>query len=158
MNKIYDKMVDNNKNNKNENGGFIALITAVLLSATVMAVALSGSNEIGAIFDQANRKAYRLAATENALFCLDQAFVELAHDYFYSVGNVNVPYPNKQCSILSVTAIASSTMPTLPKGALKSITVTGTAADPRYHIIATITAQVLLGDGKISLLSETTDF
>jgi hypothetical protein len=138
----------------NKNSGFIALITAVLLSAAVMAVALVGSVGIAAIFDQANRKVYRLAATENALSCLDQAFVELAHDYFYSV----VHYPGEQCSIISVTSIASSTMPTIPLGSLKSIIVTGSAPDPRYHITATITAQVLLGDGEISLLSESTDF
>jgi hypothetical protein len=144
--------------------GYIALITAVVLSAAVMAVALTGSASIGAIFDQATRKAYRMAATENALFCLDQTFVELAHDYFYSVDNqsdasdLSVRYPDQQCSIVSVTSIASSTLPTIPLDSLKSIIVTGTAADPHYHITATIRAQVLLGDGKISLLSETTDF
>lgn len=147
-----------NKNITHTSRGFIALITALLLSAAVMAVALSGSADIGAIFDQTNRKVYRLAATENALSCLDQVFVELAHDYFYSVGNPGVYYPGQQCSIISVTAIVSSTMPTLPKGSLKSVTVSGTAADPRYHITANMTAQVLLGDGKISLLSESTDF
>lgn len=137
-----------NKNFSHANGGFIALITAVLLSAAVMAMALSGSAEIGAIFDQVNKKTYRLAATQNALSCLDQVFVELAHDYFYSISSA-VQYPDKQCSIISVNAIASST---------KSVVVTGSAADPRYHITATMTAQVLLGDDKISLLSETTDF
>jgi hypothetical protein len=148
-----------NKKYKNKNSGFIAIITAVLLGAAVMAVALSGSATIGAIFDQVNRKTYRLAATENALFCLDQVFIELAHDYFYTVAtSTTVQYPNNQCSIISVIPIASSTLPTLPLGSLKSVIVTGTAADPRYHITATITAQVLLGDGKISLLSESTDF
>ena len=49
-------------------------------------------------------------------------------------------------------------MQTLPIGSLKSVIVTGMAADLRYHIMAVITAQVLLSDGKISLLSETTDF
>jgi hypothetical protein len=152
-----------NKVNKNKNGknGFVALITAVLLSAAVIAVALSGSTGIVAIFDQANRKTYRLAATKNALLCLDQASVELAHDYFYSVGNqsgdtdLTIQYPDEQCSIISVTTIASST---IPLGSLKSVIVIGTVADPHYHITATITVQVLLGDDKISLLSESTDF
>jgi hypothetical protein len=54
-----------------------------------------------------------------------------------------------------VTTIASST---IPLGSLKSVIVIGTVADPHYHITATITVQVLLGDDKISLLSESTDF
>ena len=152
------KYMNKKSSHGNKNGGFIAIITAVLLGATVMAVALSGSATIGAIFDQANRKTYRLAATKNALYCLDQVFLELAHDYFYTIATPTLPYPSRQCSILSVIPIASSTVQDLPSGSLKSVIVTGTAADPRYRITAVINAQVLLGDGKISLLSETTDF
>ena len=92
---------------KNRSDGFIAIIAAVLLGAAVMAVALSGSATIGAIFDQVNRKTYRLIATKNALYCLDQVFLELAHDYFYTVGAAAVQYPSKQCSIISVTPMAS---------------------------------------------------
>ena len=118
-----------------------------------MAIALVGSAEIGAIFDEVNRKEYRLEADEAALSCLDTAFVELAHDYFYSVQYPGIEYPGAEnsgqnCSIVSVTG----------SGPQKSVVVTGSAADPRYHITATITAQVLQSDNKISLLSETTAF
>jgi hypothetical protein len=130
----------------NSIGGFAALVLVVLVSAALMAAVLGNATSVSNIFDEANHKQYRLTATNAALACLDRTILELTHDYFFtiSVTTAGVSYPILHCSIVSVGE----------SGLIASVIVSGNS----NNVTATVTAQVLLSDRNISVLSETTSF
>jgi hypothetical protein len=136
---------------KEQNRGFAALISVVLVSAALMAAVLQNTNTIAVLFDEANHKQYRLSATQSALWCLDTAVLEITHDYFFEVASSSpVSYPISHCSIVSV----GETIGSVAGSGYVTVIVTGKS----NNIMATIIVQVLLSDRKISLLSEKTFF
>ena len=58
----------------------VITVASLLLSFSFMQ-----SIEIAHFFDATQRKGYRLMNHYNALNCIDQAVLNLAHDYFYQV-------------------------------------------------------------------------
>jgi hypothetical protein len=147
--------------NTNNNGGFVALITALMVSAGLMLFALSASQAVAGLFDEINRKQYRISATEAALACLNQVFIELEHDYFYNVdpNHAAIAYPDLRCSILSVVSANSSAIN--DPAALRAVAVkgySGVSSTTPGSITATVSAQVLISSQNISLVSEMTGF
>lgn len=126
--------------------GFVALISVVLVSAYLMAAVLQNTTIVADIFDEANHKQYRLSAAQSALACLDQSILEFTHDYFFEIAaSSGVSYQSAHCSIVS----AGETAGGVPGDGRETIVVSGTSHD----VTATIVAQVLLSNQKISLVS-----
>jgi predicted solute-binding protein len=122
-----------------------------MISAALMVIALSSAQSVGMLYDEINHKQQRVAATASALTCLNLAFVELEHDYFYHVDKPGINYASLHCSILSVTSTNSNDINA--PGADRSISVSGTSI-----IAAVIDAQVLINSQNISVLSSTVIF
>ncbi len=135
---------------QNTKKGFIAIITAVVLSSALMLIALADSGNMSTVFDMVMRKEYRVEASKSAQTCLDHLYVELAHDYFYTVPPQGIYYADDICSISSVT------VGDLPL--TRDVVVDGFAPDQRRFIKASIHARISLGDTSISLINATTSF
>lgn len=139
---------------KGKNKGFIALISIILVSAALMAAVLQNTAATASAFDEANRKEHRFLAIQSALACLDQAVLELTHDYFFSVSAASsssgVSYQERQCSIVLVGETAGG----IPGDGRDEIMVAGFSSG----IIADLDVEVLLSAGKINLVSEKTFF
>ena len=71
---------------KNEERGFVALISVILVSTVLLAAVLQNSAIAGDLFDEASHKQHRLFAVQSALVCLDHAVLEITHDYFFLLG------------------------------------------------------------------------
>ncbi len=85
------------------NKGFIALTLVLSVSGLLLGLVAASSLQSITFFDQVMRKQYRYMNYHNARNCIDQAFLELAHDYFFTTEtSIFIPYFN--CSILSVRA------------------------------------------------------
>lgn len=151
--KTQDKIEQLNTNER----GFIALISVLIISSALLVAVLTSAESIGIIFDEANHKQSRVLATQAALFCLDKVFIELEHDYFYTIASSTPTiYTSPQCSILFV-GIASSNLNA--PGPQRIITVKGqSAAVSQGGVVATITAQVLINSQNISLMSSAVIF
>ncbi len=67
------------------NQGFIALTLVITVATLLLTFSFVQSIEIGHFFDQTQRKQYRLMNYYNAGNCIDQAVLNLAHDYFYRI-------------------------------------------------------------------------
>jgi hypothetical protein len=107
------------------------------------------------ISDEANHKKYRIEATQNALACLQVAYEELGRDYFY---NIMEPVgPEAGCKIISVTGNTNNIN---NPGATRTVITSGQAGGGFFttSVTAYVTAQVLLNDQKISLLSSKVTF
>lgn len=88
-------------NKKSKNSGFIALTLVVTVATLLFVISLIQSIEIGHFFDQVRLKEYRLMNYYNAYNCIDQAVLNLAHDYFYRIATTT-KMSNLNCSIDSV--------------------------------------------------------
>ncbi|HEY9583760.1 MAG TPA: hypothetical protein VJI66_02250 [Candidatus Paceibacterota bacterium] len=86
-NKIY-------KNNE----GFIALTLVITISVLLLTFSYMQSIDVAHFFDMTLRKKYRLMNYHNAWNCIDQAILNLAHDYFYEV-HTPVTILDLHCSI-----------------------------------------------------------
>lgn len=86
------------------NKGFIAITTVLTVSGILLVLVAASSLQSATFFDQVVRKEYRLINYYNAGNCIDQAILELAHDYFFTT---SIERKNKyfDCSILSVVAV-----------------------------------------------------
>ena len=137
--------------------GFIALITALIISATMMVLVLGNSQKIADIFDQINHKQYRVAATRAALVCLDTVMREFEHDYFFEVKDPGVSYPDSNCSILSVTSVSGDIE---NPSATRVVSVKGSSVPDGTlgAISARIDAQALINSQNISLVSSAVIF
>jgi hypothetical protein len=84
-----------------KNQGFAALTLVIFVTSNLFIFVTSNAIEASQFFDQALRKEYRAINFYNAESCIDQAILELAHDYFFLT---NTPLEKKDflCSILSV--------------------------------------------------------
>lgn len=83
------------------NRGFIALTLTITLSSLLLAFSFSQSIDIGHFFDQTLIKKYRLMNYYYAESCIDQAIINITHDYFYTISApLNIPYLH--CSIESI--------------------------------------------------------
>lgn len=78
--------------------GFIALTLIITVSSLLLAFSFMQSIEITHFFDQTQRKEYRLMNYYNARNCIDQAILNIAHDYFYEVLS-SFDTRDLQCSI-----------------------------------------------------------
>jgi len=144
--KIKAKQKTNQKN-----GGFVALISAVLVSAVLLAIVLQNTVMVASLYDEANHKQHRFFAVQSAAYCLDRAILELTHDYFYQISSSTaVSYASGYCSIVSV----GETVGGVVGDGHITITVSGIS----YGITATIVEHVLLSNQNISQLFEQTYF
>ena len=73
------------KNNPQNNKGFVAMTLVITVASLLLSFSFMQSIEIAHFFDATQRKGYRLMNHYNALNCIDQAVLNLAHDYFYQV-------------------------------------------------------------------------
>ncbi len=85
------------------NKGFIALTLVLSVSTLLLGLVAASSLQSFTFFDQVMKKQYRFMNRYNALNCIDQAILELAHDYFYITETARF-IPHFQCSIISVRA------------------------------------------------------
>ncbi len=69
------------------NKGFIALTLIISVTSLLLAFSYMQSIEIALFFDQTRLKEYRYMNYYNAYSCIDQAIVNIAHDYFYKVSS-----------------------------------------------------------------------
>jgi hypothetical protein len=102
-----------------------------------LAFAYIRSIEIAHFFDQVTRKEYRLMAYYFAYDCIDQAILNLSHDYFYTV---TVPefLPDFHCYIDSV----------VTQGNIRKISVMGI-----YNgVSASRSVEVRMEDDSLSVL------
>ena len=65
--------------------GFVALTLVITVASLLLVFSLTQSIEIAHFFDQTERKLYRLMNHYYAYNCIDQAVLNLTHDYFYEV-------------------------------------------------------------------------
>ncbi len=86
------------------NKGFIALTLVITTASLLLAFTYMQSIEIALFFDQTRLKEYRLINYYNAGSCIDQAILNLAHDYFYEV-STPIIIPDFNCVIDSVESI-----------------------------------------------------
>jgi hypothetical protein len=85
------------KNNK----GFAAFILVVSISSLMLAFSFMQAIEYGHYFDAVQTKEYRLMSYYSAYSCIDQAFLALSHDYFFTT-NIEIPIKDLNCVIKSV--------------------------------------------------------
>jgi len=134
-----------------KNSGFVALVSAVLVSAFLLAMVLQNTMTVALLYDEVNHKQHRLLAVQSASYCLDHVILELTHDYFYQISSsTDVSYVSGYCSIVSV----GETVGGVVGDGQITITVSGIS----YGITTTIVEQIKLSDGKISLISGRTYF
>ena len=86
--------------------GFIALTLVLMVASTLLALVYTRAIDTALFYDQATRKEYRTMSYYYARACLDQAILNLAHDYFYTVSSPR-SISEYFCSIVSVTASGS---------------------------------------------------
>ncbi len=67
------------------NKGFIALSLIISVTSLLLAFSYTQSIEIALFFDQTRLKEYRSMNYYNAYSCIDQAILNISHDYFYTV-------------------------------------------------------------------------
>lgn len=148
------KSIQFSRTKSSHNSGFIALISVVLVSAFLLTAVLEHTNFVAALFDETNHKQRRFLAVQSALACLDTVVLEFTHDYFFEVTSSDissgVSYQRTDCSIVSV----GETSGGVPGDGRRTVVVTGNFSGVR----ATITADVMLSDRKISLISQKTFF
>ena len=87
----------NNLNKK----GFIALTLVITIASLLLAFSYTQSIETAIFFDQTRLKEYRQINFYNAYSCIDQAILNISHDYFYKVSSP-VELPDFHCVIDSV--------------------------------------------------------
>ena len=80
------------------NRGFIAITLVISVTSLLLVFSYIQSIEIAHFFDQTRLKEYRLMNYYNASSCIDQAILNLAHDYFYEV-TTPVIIPDLNCTI-----------------------------------------------------------
>lgn len=85
------------------NKGFIALTLVIFVSSVTLAFVAIQSIESGHFFDMTVQKKYRLMSGYFADDCIDQAVLELAHDYFFNPTSPHV-VSHLHCVIDSVVA------------------------------------------------------
>lgn len=81
-----------------KNKGFIALILVVVISSLMLAFSFMQSIEFGHFFDQVQTKEYRLISHYSAYSCIDQALLNLTHDYFF-ITLKKIEYSDLDCYI-----------------------------------------------------------
>lgn len=72
---------------RNTKRGFVALTLVITISSLLLVFSFTRSIDIGHFFDMTQRKEYRLISYYRAYSCMDQAILNLTHDYFYQVSN-----------------------------------------------------------------------
>ncbi len=88
----------------NKQKGFIALTLILTVASLLLAFSYTQSIDIGHFFDMTRIKEYRLINYYNAGSCIDQAILNLSHDYFYEI-NTPTQLTDFGCVIESVTKI-----------------------------------------------------
>lgn len=122
--------------------GFIALISAVIISTVLLTLAVSiGSNTFFARFDALNRE-YKRLSLGFAESCITTALGKIGADYNYTASNVTVPLgtlygKTAECKIASVSAGA-------PVSGKKTFTITAKANF--NNAFSTITTQATAQD------------
>ena len=152
--KKYTSLTKNSKEN-----GFVAFITAFIVSMALLLSALTFSQGVGYIFDEVTRKQYRTLAAEAAFSCADHVFHQFEYDYFYTVEKPGIFYPITYCTVLSVGSTDSSDLNN--PSSLRTVIVegySGTSSTTANSITAKVVAQVLIDSQNISLVSEITTF
>jgi len=81
--------------------GFMSLTLVITVSSIILAFSALQSLDIAQLFDQTRTKQYRLMNYYNAYSCIDQAILNLSHNYFYRV-STSTPIPYLSCSIEEV--------------------------------------------------------
>lgn len=88
------------------NRGFIALTTVLTVSGILFALIAASSLQSATFFDQVLRKEYRFINYYNAGNCIDQAILEIAHDYFFTTSTER-SIEHFNCSIVSVISVGN---------------------------------------------------
>jgi hypothetical protein len=84
-----------------DNKGFIALVLTLSMSGILLALVTASSINSASFFDQALHKKYRAMNYYYAYNCIDQAILDLAHDYFLILNEAR-ELSEHHCSILSI--------------------------------------------------------
>ena len=151
-------------NTEGEDGGYIALMSAIIISIMLLALVFSvSSNEFYLRFDELNGEFKRqsLALAES---CVNSAFVKIAQNFSYTpplVGEA-VPVGSDSCAIKSISydaedQISHKKVATIKtrgqfRGAWTSLTVQATVSDPTFASLSSY-----LPDITISSWTETAD-
>lgn len=69
------------------NNGFVSLTLVITISSLLLAFTYMQSIEIAHYFDMTRTKELRYINYYNAYSCIDQAILNISHDYFYSVAS-----------------------------------------------------------------------
>ncbi len=91
-------MLNKNQKSISERRGFIALTLVLVISSIILAFTFIRGIETGEFFDQVELKKIRIMNYKNAYKCIDQAIINLTHDYFYEVSTSTLIY-YLHCSI-----------------------------------------------------------
>lgn len=83
-------------------GGFVAMTLVIIISSLLMAFVYMESIESAQYFDATRLKKYRLMNHYNALSCIDQAILNISHDYFFELTSP-VEMAEFNCTIDSIT-------------------------------------------------------
>lgn len=83
------------------NNGFVSLTLVITISSLLLAFTYIQSIEIVHYFDMTRTKELRYINYYNAYSCIDQAILNIAHDYFYTVSS-STSVNNLNCVIDSV--------------------------------------------------------
>ncbi len=108
------------------NKGFIALTLVFSIAGILLALVAASSLDSALFFDQALHKEYRAMNYYYAGNCIDQAILALAHDYFFSP--INQEIPRYHCQIISIE----------PEGNLRKILAKGTFQKADVYRSATV--------------------
>jgi uncharacterized membrane protein YwzB len=81
--------------------GFASLTLVITVSSIILAFSALQSLDIAQFFDQTRTKQYRLMNYYNAYSCIDQAILNLSHNYFYRI-STSTPISYLDCSIEEV--------------------------------------------------------
>lgn len=92
-----------NRRQYKSNKGFVALISAIMISAILLAILFTtNTSTFFARFDALDTE-YKRVATGLAESCANQALLKLAQDYYYNPDNETIAVGNETCNIKSVT-------------------------------------------------------
>ncbi len=100
------KIKSSSKGKAELENGFIALVLTLSIGGILLALVSASSIESALFFDEALRKEYRTMNYYYATDCLDQAILDLAHDYFFTIESP-IRIEKYHCSILSIQTIQS---------------------------------------------------
>ena len=89
------------RNTENYSGGFISMTLVIIVTGFILSLLLVNSLEVAQFFDQTRIKEYRLMNYYNADSCIDQAILNLSHDFFYRV-STTTQIGDFDCSIDAV--------------------------------------------------------